>query len=85
MTTADAVVHLDAAIQELTSEAYHVPMGDMERATKMDGICTIVWDLDRIDAALGPRGQSILYAIARKVETAFVEIKAARNALATSR
>lgn len=81
MSNADALIHLDAAIQELTGEAYHVPMGDMERAKKMEGICTIVWDLDRIDAALGPRGQSMFYALARKVETAFVEIQAARKAL----
>ncbi len=79
--SADAIIHLDAAIAELTGEAYQVPFGDTKRAKRLDGVCTIVWDLDRIDGALGPRGQSMFYALARKIETAFVEIKAARNAL----
>ena len=75
----DAKAHLDEALKLLTGECYRLDMDGTE--TKMDGMCTIVIDLLRIDHAIGPKGESIFAAIADKIQAAYVEITAARKAL----
>lgn len=73
-----ARAHLDEAIRVLTGEAIRL---DENGEKRLDGVCTIVWDLDRVDGAIGERGKSMFAAIARTIEEAYVEIKAARQAL----
>ena len=75
----NAKAHLDEALRLLTGEAYRIAMDGTE--TKMEGICTIVNDLQRIDCAIGPKGESIFASIADSVQSAYVEITAARKAL----
>lgn len=79
MRIADARIHLDEAIEHLTLEAYRGPdLDNMERINDF----TLAEELERIDGALGPKGNSLLYSMAVSVRAAFVEIKAAREALA---
>lgn len=77
----DALAHLDAAIAALCLEAYHgCDLGSMQPAKNF----TIGEDLKRIDSAIGPKGESVFARIADKIQEAYVELLAARAALATT-
>lgn len=74
-----AKVHLDEAIRLLTGEVYRgTGPDDMKR---VEGVCTLVWDLERIDCAIGPKGESAFARMADTIQNVFVEITAAREAL----
>jgi hypothetical protein len=78
MRANDARLHLDEAMKLLTLEAYRGP--DAESMAPVDDF-TIAEELERIDGALGPRGQSMFARLGDRVRSAYVEIKAAREAL----
>lgn len=81
MSIADALVHLDDALDALTLEAYRGPDVDhMERVAPIEA--TLALELERIDMALGPRGQSMFAPIAEEIKRAVIAVVAARNALA---
>lgn len=78
MSVADAKIHLDEAMRLLTLEAWRgYDLDDMEPVEDF----TIAEELERIDRALGPKGQSVFASFADTVRSAYVEIKAARQAL----
>lgn len=80
----DAKAHLDEAMKHLTLECYRAPADgpDDERLDwKPVDDFTIAEELERIDRALGPKGQSMFARFADNVRAAYVEIKAARQAL----
>lgn len=74
----DARIHLDAAIRALCLECWSGPSPD--QLTPQDDF-TIAEELERIDRALGPKGQSMFFAMADNIREAYTEIKAARAAL----
>lgn len=82
MNVQTAVTHLEEAIRLLTGEVWRGP--DPEHMEKVDGMCVTVMDLERIDRALGPKGESMFARMADQIQSAYVEIKAARAALAPS-
>ena len=77
--TEDAVIHLNEAIEQLTLEAYRG--ADLNNMVRVDDF-TIARELKRIDSALGPKGASIFAPMADCIIAAYVEIRAARDALA---
>jgi len=80
---ADAKLHLDEAMNFLTLEAYRVPLdelGDVGEQHRVSDF-TLAEELERIDRALGPKGKSMFAPIADHIRSAYVEIKAAREAL----
>lgn len=80
--TSAALAHIEEAYQILTGEAYRVEFeGDTTTLHPLQDRCTIVTELERIDAALGPRGQSMFASIAETIQAAYVEIIAARKLL----
>lgn len=79
MSAADAIAHLDEAMRLLTVEACRG--NDLDHMEKVDDL-TIAVELDRVDCAIGPRGESMFGKLADDIIAAFVEIKAARQALA---
>lgn len=79
MSAADAKSHIEEAYKLLTGEVWRGSgPGDMK---PVEGMCVVVMDLDRIDCAIGPKGQSIFARIAEKIQAAYVEITVARKAL----
>jgi hypothetical protein len=76
-----ALIHMDAALTALTLEAEMRRDGDTQWRKIPRMQFTIAEELDRIDAALGPRGSSVLAALASDVREAVVEIVAAMQAL----
>jgi hypothetical protein len=78
MNVQDARIHLNEAIEHLTLEAYR---GRDPENMERDYNFTLAEELERIDRALGPKGSSLLYPMADSIRAAFVEIKAAREAL----
>lgn len=78
MRRQDAILHLDEAMRFLTLEAYRVDHSGNETEA-LD--FTIAEDLERIDRAIGPKGESIFAKIGDSIRSAYVEIKAAREAL----
>jgi hypothetical protein len=86
MSVQDALVHLDDALEALTLEAYTCPVRDAgtEDAEwkRSDPIqATLAIELERVDSAIGPRGQSMFYPIAESIKQAVVAIIAAQNSL----
>lgn len=78
MAENDAIAHLDEAIRALTLEAYRGSgPNDMERSEHF----TVAEELERIDRAIGPKGESMFAAIADNIKAAYVELLAARAAL----
>ncbi len=71
--------HIEEAYRLLTGECYRGP--SPEEMQPVEGVCTIVMDLQRIDCAVGKPGESLFAAIADTIQAAYVEITAARNAL----
>jgi hypothetical protein len=78
MSVQDAKAHLDEAMRFLTLEAWRGPSPDqLEPVADF----TIAEELERIDRALGQIGKSMFARLADDVRSAYVEIKAARQAL----
>lgn len=78
MSIADAKAHLDEAMRLLVLEAWRgSELDDMQPVDHF----TIAEELERVDRALGPKGQSMFAPIADAVRSAYVEIRAAREAL----
>lgn len=75
----DAAAHIEEAYKLLSGEAYRGT--GPENMVQVEGFCTIVADLERIDSAIGPAGESVFAMIADTINAAYVEIKAARAAL----
>lgn len=78
MRVNDAKLHLDEAMRLLTLECYQG--SDLDNMQRVDDF-TIAEELERIDRALGPKGQSMFAKLGDDVRSAYVEIKAARAAL----
>jgi hypothetical protein len=78
MSIEDAKAHLDEAMRFLTLEAYRGT--DPDNMQPVDDF-TIAEELERIDRALGPKGQSMFAHMGDRVRSAYVEIKAASEAL----
>jgi hypothetical protein len=71
--------HLDEAIRVLTLEAYRgTNPDDMKPCTDL---CSITENLNRVDCAIGPKGESMFARCAQDALEAFTEIKLARRAL----
>jgi hypothetical protein len=86
MGTADALAHLDAALDALTIECYSCPARDLgtpeQEWTRQPPIqATLAIELERVDCAIGPRGASMFHSIAESIKQAVIEIIAAQNAL----
>ena len=78
MSIADAKIHLDEAAELLRMKAWRMdPRGSMEEISHF----TIAEDLDRIDRAIGPKGESMFGKISDLIRGSYVEILAARAAL----
>lgn len=78
MSFEDAKIHLDEAMRLLTLEAYQGrDLDEMERVEDF----TIAEELERVDRAIGPKGASLFASLGDAVRSAYVEIKAARQAL----
>lgn len=78
MSIQDAKLHLDEAMRFLTLEAWQ-GRGSEEMRPVED--FTIAEELERFDRAFGPAGKSPFARMADDVRSAYVEIKAAREAL----
>lgn len=75
-----AVAFIDEAIEALSIEMWRGQTA--ERMDRVDPIeATIAVDLERIDSAVGPRGQSIFATLAENVRQAMVALHGAKNAL----
>lgn len=80
MAISDALAHLDDALDALTLEAYRGQDADsMERVPAIQA--TLAIELERIDMALGPRGQSMFAPIAEEIKRAVIAIVAAQESL----
>ncbi|WP_097091806.1 hypothetical protein [Novosphingobium sp. Chol11] len=80
MAISDALAHLDDALDALTLEAYRGAGTDsMERVAPIQA--TLAIELERIDMALGPRGQSMFAPIAEEIKRAVIAIVAAKESL----
>lgn len=80
MAISDALAHLDDALDALTLEAYRGQDTDsMERVPAIQA--TLAIELERIDMALGPRGQSMFAPIAEEIKRAVIAIVAAQESL----
>lgn len=78
---AEALAHVESAIKALVLEAYSVTgAGDLPQ---LDHV-TISEDLKRIDCAIGPKGESIFARIADRIDEAYVELLALREAIQKS-
>lgn len=75
----DARRHIDEAFRLLTGEVYKV----MEDGSSLPvtGICTMAWDLQRIDQQMGPTGASVFAKMADTLHATYIEITAAKEAL----
>lgn len=75
---AEALAHVESAIKALLLEAYSVTgTADLPQ---LDHV-TISEDLKRIDCAIGPKGESIFARIADRIDEAYVELLALREAI----
>lgn len=78
MSNEDAKIHLDEAMRLLTLQAWSGrDVDDMQPVEDF----TIAEELERVDRAIGPKGTSMFASLGDKVRSAYVEIKAARQAL----
>lgn len=75
----DAKHHINEAYRLLTGEVYSGP--DAESMKRVEGVCTMVLDLQRIDAQIGPSGESVFARMADTIQAVYTEITAARNAI----
>lgn len=81
---ATAVTHLGEAMKLLTLECHRAPAdapGDERLKWEAVEDFTLAEELERIDRALGPKGKSVFASIGDSVRRAYVEIKAAHDAL----
>jgi hypothetical protein len=82
----DALAHIDAALHELTTEAWSCAVqadaSDDSNWKRLPQIqATIAEDLDRIDEAIGRPPNSIFAAIGTSIRQAVIEIVAAKQSL----
>ena len=85
--TAAALAHIDEAMSLLTLECYRAPADtppDARMRWTPVSDFTLAEELERIDSALGPAGNSMFAWMGDKVRRAYVEIKAARKVLEAS-
>lgn len=75
-----ALAFIDEAIEALSIEMYRG--FDPERMERVDPIeATIAVELERVDSALGPRGQSMFHPIAESIKQAMAALHGAKAAL----
>lgn len=76
----DALAHITEAHRLLTGEAFKLPVATMQE-TPLENFCVIAESLERVDCAIGPRGESMFGQMADTIRLAYVEIIAAKEAL----
>jgi len=82
MSRSDALVFVNEAINALSTEVWRGrSLYDIKEVNGPD--CSIAIDLDRIAAAIGPRGEGIFANLAESVRECMVALYAARAALET--
>ena len=82
MSKDDAAVHVAAAIQALSLDgAWRVDIDTGEETPIPPIQINIAEELERIDSALGPKGESMFFRLALKVREAMIELHAALAAL----
>lgn len=77
----NALNHIREAHRLLTSEAYCIPSDRPHEEHVMENFCGIAADLERIDSAIGRKGETAFASMAETIRAAYVEIIAAMNAL----
>ncbi len=82
-THSDALVFIEEAISAITLEMWRGM--DLESMTKVEGPeTTIAEELDRIDRAIGRRGESMFGAMAEQIKECAIALYAARECLKSS-
>lgn len=82
----DALAHIDDALDALTLEGWTSPTGDPGSWERMPAIeCTLAIEMERVDCAIGPRGQSMFFNIGEQIKRAVIDLVAARQALSGER
>ncbi|MFZ5746350.1 MAG: hypothetical protein ACOY45_01690 [Pseudomonadota bacterium] len=81
MSRADALAHLQAAIDALSLQAIDVNLNTGIETPEPEMRVTVADELDDIERVLSARGKTRLAPIAAEIRVAMVEIVAARNAL----
>lgn len=80
MNADNALRAVEEAIEALSLEVYRGETPEsMDRVNGPD--CTIAIELDRIDSALGPRGESMFAPMAERVRQCTIALYEAREAL----
>lgn len=77
----DALRHVEEALRALCLEGMSIDVRTGVEAPIAPLTLSIADELERIDAAIGPRGRTGLAAMADSVRSALVELEAARQAL----
>jgi len=76
----DAVAHINGAISALAIEGWRIgPDGEETPIAPLE--ISLADELERVDSAIGPKGQSMFFAVAQLVREAMIELHAARRAL----
>lgn len=81
MSIQDALHHLDDALDALTTEGYIFNPATGEKARIAPIACTIAINLERVDAAIGKRGDSMFATLAEEIKRAVIAIVAAKESL----
>ena len=79
MSLVNAKAHIDEAYRLLTGEVWRGT--SPENMKPVDGVCVLVMELERVDAAIGQRGASMFAGLAQTIQAAYVELTAARREL----
>lgn len=78
----DALAYIEEAIDALSIHMERSPAeGDLSFAPVAPIEATIAIELERVDSALGLRGQSMFFPLAERIKQAMVAMHAARAAL----
>jgi hypothetical protein len=77
----DALAHIGAALDALLIKGERMVLGDSNWRPVPELELSVADEIERIDAAVGRRGQSYLAPIAAEIRVAIVELAAARAAL----
>ena len=73
---------VDEAIDALSIEMYRAPAHDTDNWSPVDPIeATIAISLERVDSAIGPRGESMFAALAENIKQAMAALHGAKAAL----
>jgi len=76
----DAAAHVSGAIYALALEGWRIGLDGSETPIPAIEI-SIADELERIDSAIGPKGQSMFYHLAQRVREAMIELHAAKAIL----